>query len=52
MGGLTNYPNGLSSFGIPQLGGSERNGAGSVFGVTYFIDPTNGSGSWSVCSGY
>lgn len=40
---LTNYPNGISSFGIPQIAGSERSGAGSVFGKTYFVDPTNGN---------
>jgi hypothetical protein len=36
---LTNFPNGLSSFGIPVLGG-----AGIPFtGDYYFVDPVNGS---------
>jgi len=39
---LTNFPNGVSSFGIPQISNGERSGGGSVFGKTYFVDPTNG----------
>lgn len=37
--GDTHYPNGLTSRGIPL----PYMGAGSVFGKTYFVDPTNGS---------
>lgn len=37
---LTNFPNGVSSFGIPLLGGA----AGIPFtGTYYFVDPANGS---------
>lgn len=39
MGKLTNFPNGVSSFGIPLLG----NGIYPMFtGTSYFVDPTNG----------
>jgi hypothetical protein len=42
--GLTNFPDGTSSFGIPQLGsGTGRTGGGSMFGNNYFVDATNGS---------
>ena len=34
---LTNFPNGVSSFGVPVIG------QGSVFGDTWFVDVTNGS---------
>jgi len=34
---LTNFPNGITSFGVPVFG------SGSVFGNTYFVDKTNGS---------
>jgi hypothetical protein len=37
--GLTNFPNGISSFGIPQFGG----GIPSTFGTPYFVDYRNGS---------
>ncbi len=40
---ITAFPNGVSSFGIPQITNSDRTGGGSVFGKTYFVDPTNGS---------
>lgn len=40
---LTAFPNGISSFGIPQVAGSDRTGSGSVFGKTYFVDPSRGS---------
>jgi hypothetical protein len=44
--GLTNFPNGISSFGIPQIGNSGgRTRGGSVYGKTYFVDPTSGVGS-------
>ncbi len=39
MAGLTNFPNGISSFGIPVLGGSGIPFTGSY----YFVDPVNGS---------
>jgi len=35
--GLTNFPNGISSMGMPVSGG------GNPFGTTYFVDYTNGS---------
>ena len=35
MGGLTNFPGGLSSMGVPLMG--------RQFGKTYFVDSTNGS---------
>ena len=38
MGGLTNFPNGISSFGVAQLAGS-----GIPFtGQPFFVDPVNG----------
>lgn len=37
--GLTNYPNGVSSFGIPVLGGANI----PFTGTYYFVDPANGS---------
>ena len=41
---LTNFPFGVSSFGIPQVGGSSgRTAGGSVFGKTLFVEPANGS---------
>jgi len=36
--GLTNFPNGLSSFGIPVMGGIP-----ATTGTVYFVDYTNGS---------
>lgn len=39
MGGLTNFPGGLSSFGIPVLGGANIPFTGTYF----FVDPVNGS---------
>ena len=37
--GLTNFPNGISSFGVPVLGGI----LGIPFTGTYwFVDPVNG----------
>lgn len=42
--GLTNFPNGSSSFGIPQLGnGSGRTAGGSMFGLNFFVDSNIGS---------
>lgn len=42
--GTTNFPNGVTSFGIPITGASSgRTGGGSLFGTTYFVDATNGS---------
>jgi hypothetical protein len=42
--GLTNFTNGCSSFGIPQLGnGGGRTGGGSMFGTNYFVDVNLGS---------
>ena len=37
--GLTNFPNGISSFGVPVVGGSSR----QIFGDVYCVDGTNGS---------
>lgn len=37
--GLTNFPNGISSFGVPMLGGKFPSTTGTVF----FVDYTNGS---------
>jgi hypothetical protein len=37
--GLTNYPNGISSFGIPVFGGAVP----ATFGNVYFVDYRNGS---------
>lgn len=37
---LTNYPNGLSSFGIPVLGGG---GIPATYGKVWFVDYDNGS---------
>lgn len=37
---ITNYPNGVSSFGIPMLGGI---GGIPMMGTPYFCDPANGS---------
>lgn len=39
MGGLTNFPNGLSSFGIPVTGGIPP----SIFGNYWFVDTERGS---------
>lgn len=39
MGNLTNYPNGISSFGIPVLGGRPP----SVFGNYWFVDAKTGA---------
>jgi len=37
---LTNFPNGLSSFGVPVVGGI---GGIPLTGIWYFLDPANGS---------
>ena len=37
---FTNFPNGITSFGVPVFGGG---GMGPIFGKTYFVDGTNGS---------
>ncbi len=36
---LTNFPNGISSFGIPVLGGTQM----PLTGTYFFVDPVNGS---------
>lgn len=36
MADLSNFPNGISSMGVPLIGGN-------AFGTTYFVDPTNGA---------
>jgi hypothetical protein len=42
--GLTAYPNGVSSFGIPLVGtGNGRTGGGTMWGTNYFVDVNNGS---------
>ena len=41
---LTNYPFGLSSFGIPLMGGG---GIPAMFGQVWFVDYRNGSNSFS-----
>lgn len=41
MGNITNFPNGVSSFGITLFGGG--GGIPTTFGTVYFVDPTNGS---------
>jgi hypothetical protein len=44
--GLTNFKNGITSFGVPQiLGADGRTGAGAMFGVNRFVDSTNGQDS-------
>lgn len=40
---ITNYPNGVSSFGVLSTGGNGRTAGGSIFGNTWFVDATNGS---------
>jgi hypothetical protein len=41
--GLTNFPNGITSFGVPIYGGSGgRTSGGSIYGTTWFVDPTSG----------
>ena len=37
--GFTNYPNGITSFGIPVVGGAEM----PLTGKHFFIDPVNGN---------
>ena len=37
---FTNFPNGITSFGVPVFGGGDR---GPIFGNVYFVDGTNGS---------
>lgn len=37
---LTNFPNGVSSFGVPMIGGI---GGIPLTGIWYFLDPANGS---------
>ena len=41
--GMTNFPNGITSFGIPVLGG----GAIPFTGTPFFVDPANGSDGYS-----
>lgn len=43
--GLTNFPNGISSFGIPVLGGGSN--TWSTQGTAYFVDAVHGSDSYS-----
>ena len=45
--GLTHFPNGVSSFGVPQIGGSvwPVGGGNNSPGRAYWVDPTNGSDS-------
>lgn len=45
--GITNFPNGVSSFGIPLVGGA---GIPTTFGDIFFVDYSNGSDSYSVKS--
>ena len=40
--GLTHFPNGLSSFGVPVLPDTDVQ-LGKVWGDTYFVDATNGN---------
>jgi hypothetical protein len=40
---LTNFPNGISSFGVPVLGSG---GIPSMFGDVYFVDDTNGDDTY------
>lgn len=44
--GLTNFPNGISSFGVPVVG----NGIPATYGTVYFVDYDNGSDGNSVKS--
>lgn len=44
--GITNFPNGIASFGIPVTG----NGIPATFGTVYFVDYDNGSDGVSVKS--
>ena len=45
MGNLTNFPNGISSFGVPVLGGN--GGVPTTTGSMFFVDSTTGSNSYS-----
>lgn len=40
--GLTNYPNGISSFGVPVLGGA----GGIITGSVFFVDSNTGDNSY------
>jgi hypothetical protein len=40
LSNLTAFPNGISSYGIPVMGGG---GIPATFGNVWFVDPTNGS---------
>ena len=42
MGGLTNFPNGISSFGIPVFGGSFSMPICGANGKAFFVDPARG----------
>lgn len=42
--GLTNFPNGVSSFGIPMLGGG---GVPATFGNVYFVDNVYGDNGYA-----
>jgi hypothetical protein len=41
--GWTNFPNGITSFGVPVMGGGDPNVGGPIFGNIYYVDGTNGS---------
>lgn len=42
--GYTNFPQGITSFGVPIIGsGGGRTASGSIFGNTYFVDVNSGS---------
>ncbi len=41
--GLTNFPNGITSFGVPVMGG----GIPATFGVPYFVDYRSGSDGYN-----
>ena len=41
--GLTNFPNGITSYGVPVMGGSGTLPLLGGSGKTYFVDPANGS---------
>lgn len=40
---ITNYPNGVSSYGVPLIGSIPFTMGGTGKGKVYFVDPTNGS---------
>lgn len=45
MGGLTNFPNGISSFGIPVFGGNFSMPISGSGGKAFFVDPARGGDS-------